>query len=428
MPKKIYDIKPPKVARKSEKVTKESLGDIKIKRKPTVRHKKESRNHSIFWPVFIAILVVVIAVGIFLFFKLQKAEITIWPKVDTLSFQQTITAEKTIDTMDAVKAVVPAQYFEASKTESQDFPATGSASDGGKANGTITIYNKYSPVMPFTFKTGTHFMSDSGKLFVALQKISIPAAKKSGSKIIPGSVQVKVQAVEAGDGYNISASNFSIPGLKGTAYYYGVYATSTEAMTGGYTGKVKKVTDDDIQGAKDVLTKKTTEDVIVDLKGKISSDYVLLDNAISSTVTDASTKIKVGAVADNFSYNATVKATALVFKKSDLDGYAKQYILSQIPEGKVLLDKSYKIDYSATSVDISGGKATLVLNFSSGIYQSIDTNSLALSLLGKDKDQINGTINENIGEQVSKTQVKLWPFWATKAPKNQKVVTVELKF
>ena len=100
-------------------------------------------------------------------------------------------------------------------------------------------------------------MSDSGKLFVALQKIVIPAAKKSGSKITPGSVQINVQAVEGGTDYNIAPSNFSVPGLKGTAYYYSIYATSTAAMTGGYTGKVKKVTDDDIQGAKDVLTKKT---------------------------------------------------------------------------------------------------------------------------------------------------------------------------
>ena len=66
---------------------------------------------------------------------------------------------------------------------------------------------------------------------------------------MPGSVHVSVQAVESGDGYNIAPSNFSIPGLKGTPSYYSIYATSTDAMSGGYTGKVKKVTDDDIQQA-----------------------------------------------------------------------------------------------------------------------------------------------------------------------------------
>jgi preprotein translocase subunit YajC len=32
-------------------------------------------------------------------------------------------------------------------------------------------------------------------------------------------------------------------------------------MAGGYTGKVKKVTDDDIQIAKEILTKKTTKNM-----------------------------------------------------------------------------------------------------------------------------------------------------------------------
>jgi len=44
-------------------------------------------------------------------------------------------------------------------------------------------------------------------------------------------------------------------------------------MTGGYTGDVKKVTDDDIQGAQDVLTKKQ-QLMRWRFKNQISSDYV----------------------------------------------------------------------------------------------------------------------------------------------------------
>ena len=426
---KIYDIQPPKTVKKAEKELKEPVAIKRIKRTEPVhqsRYKKEKR--PVWVPVSICALIVVFVVGVYLFIKLPKADIIIWPKVETLSFKQTITADKSVDSVDTVKSIIPAKFLQVTKTGSQDFPATGNASNEGYASGTITIYNKFDPVSPFTFKAGTRFISDSGKLFVASQKIVIPAAKKSGSKITPGSISVKIQAVEGGDVYNIAPSNFSVPGLKGTAYYYSIYATSTSPMTGGYAGKVKKVTDDDIQGAKDVLTKKTTSDATAALKSQVSSDYVLLDNSILSTATSASTKTKVGTTADNFNYQVTVSASALAFAKADLDQFAKDYVVSQIPEGKTLLDNSSKIDYSAGLVDVSGGKAVLNLDFSSGVYQNVDKNSLSLSMLGENYSQIEQTINSTLGDNVSRKQIKFWPFWVTSAPRNQKAVTVELKF
>jgi len=425
MPKKIYDIKPPKIVHKAGKNSEESLVSIKEK-KHQGRRKKE--NRSVQLPISIGILIVILITCVYLFFKLPKADIIIWPKIDTLSFQQTITADKSVNSVDITKNVIPAQYFQAVKTNSQDFPATGSAANTGNASGAITIYNKYDPPTQFTLKAGTHFMSDSGKLFVALQKIVIPAAKKSGNKITPGSVQINVQAVEGGSDYNIAPANFSIPGLKGTPSYYSIYATSAVAMTGGYSGNVKKVTDDDIQGARDVLTKKTTSDAIAALKSQISSDYILLDNAVLSSITSASTQTKSGTVAENFNYQATVTASALAFKKSDLDQFARNYIISQMPQGKTLLDNSFKTDYSASTVDVAGGKATINLDFSSGIYQNIDKNSMTLSMLGENANQIEETINKSFGDQVSKIKINFWPFWVVSAPNNQNVVNIELKF
>lgn len=432
MAKKIYDIKPPKVARKSAKKIKEFLVEEKVEapkvQQQVVKQQQKREGRPVWVPISIGCAVVLLIVCIYLFFKLPKAEIAIWPKVDVLSFEQKVTADKSAELIDSEKIVIPAKSFQTTKTESQDFPATGNASDEGVASGTITVYNKYDPPTAVTLKTGTHFLSDSGKLFVATQKIVIPSGTKSGSKIIPGSVKVKIQAVEGGDSYNIAPSNFSIPGLKGTSSYYSVYASSTEAMSGGYAGKVKKVTADDITQAKDVMTKKATESAIADLKAQIPADYIILDEAVISSVTDTSTKTKSGTVADNFTYQATVKSSALAFKKSDLESLVKNYVVSQIPEGKVLLDNSLKIDYTAGTVDMSDGKLTLNVNFSSGAYKSVDKNSLALSFIGENANQITQTIDNALGDQVSKTSIKFWPFWVTSAPSNQKAVNVELKF
>lgn len=426
MAKKIYDIKPPKTAKKTKDDIKPFVAAGKKKASKDSCQRKEKKFPLKNVLMGAGVLVAVIAV--YLFFKLPKADIQIWPKTDVLSYQQTITADKTASLNDLTNNVIPAQYLEEEKEESQEFPATGSASNEGKATGTIKIYNKYDPPSPITLKSGTHFLSDSGKYFVTLQKIVIPAGKKQAGKITPGSIEVKVEAAESGPGYNIKVAKFSVPKLSGTAYYYSIYAESSSDMAGGYTGKIKKVTDDDIQQAKDVLTKKLLDDAQNSLKGNISSDYILTDGAISGETVSSSSSVKPGTVAETFGYKAKVKARTLIFKKSDLDKFAKDYIISQMPDLKTLLEKSYAISYTPESIDITGGKMVLSIDFSSKIYRNIDKNFLVSSFRGMTASQINNSINSNFGEQVSKVKINFWPFWVVKAPRNQKVINVELKF
>ena len=430
MARKIYDIKPPKVTKKAEKDVKDFLKiqtSSGSRRGAVSRQEPQRKKQSIRQPIAIGVVVVVLFVCGYLFFKLPKADITIWPKVEVLSFNQTITADKSTDAINLENSAIPAKYFEVTKTNSEDFPATGNASNEGRATGSIVVYNKSDPVKPLTFKEGTHFMSDSGKIFITYQKVVVPAGKKSGSKITPGSVQINVEAVEGGNDYNIPPSNFSIPGLKGTSYYYTVYATSSADMSGGYAGKVKKITADDIQTAKDTLSQRTKSDVVADLRNEIPDDYIVLDSAVFSEIISASTEAKVGTVVDNFNYQVVAKSSTLAFKKADIDEFAKKYIISQMPEGRTLV-KNPEITYSTGLVDVSEGRATLNLDFSSGTYQSIDKNSTGLSLLGKNISQIEQTINSSMGENVSKVDVKFWPFWVKAAPKSQKAVNIEIKF
>jgi len=441
VPKKIYDINPPKGVKKTRKTTKPSkvkLSVVKQKepiiyeepvsyREPISRRESPKNERSVRQPILVGVAVIVLIAGVYLFFKLPKASITIWPKVEVLSFAQTITADKSVDVVNSSNNTIPAKYFEVVKTNSEDFPATGNASNEGRAKGTIVIFNKSDPVKSLTFKEGTHFMSDSGKLFVTYQKVVVPAGKKSGSKITPGSVQINVEAVEGGSDYNIAPSNFSVPGLKGTSYYYSVYATSSADMSGGYAGKVKKVTADDIQSAKDTLTQKTKLDAVSDLRNEIPADYIVLDSAIFSEVTNASTKVETGTVVDNFNYQVAVKASTLAFKKADIDEFAKKYITAQTAEGKSLVDNP-EITYSTGLVDVSGGKATINLDFGASVYSSIDKNAISRSLLGKNTSQIEQTLNSSMGEDLSKVDIKFWPFWVKSTPKNQKAVNIEIKF
>jgi hypothetical protein len=421
MAKKVYDVKPPRVAKKTERDIKDFLNTDK-KKKPVARAIRNKQEKSFSWKIFLVIIfgIFVLLCG-FLYFKLQKVTVEIWPNVETLSYTETILADKSAQIVNLEDSIIPAKYVEIESTDNQEFLATGNASNEGKATGKITIYNKTTAI---TLKSGTHFLSDSGKYFVTLAKVSIPG----GTKSKPGSVEVKVEAAEGGEGYNIGPANFSVPKLSGTTYYYSVYAVSTEAMNGGYTGDVKKVTDEDITNAKDDLVKKISAKALEDLKNQLGEEYILLDDAISYTTVNSESNTKAGTVVDKFTYTGTVKATGLAFKKSYLDEFVKGYIVSQMSADSTILDGSYKIEYTLKTIDIDSGIMKIDVDFSAGVYKTINKNSLSILLTGKNSSQISEIVNSNLEESVSRVNIDFWPFWVKKSPKSQKGVNIELKF
>ncbi len=418
MPKKIYDIKPPKLVKK-RKIASKVVPVVKIESKPSTPERR--------FPLIELMMgggVVVLLLGIYFFNTLPKADIQIWPKIDTISFQEKITASKKFNTVDIAKKIIPAMYVEESKEATQNFPASGSASNDGKATGTIKIYNKISPSSPLSLKVGTHFLSDSGKYFVTLDKVMVPAM--SGKTA--GSISVKVQAEESGPAYNIGASKFSVPKLSGTSYYYSIWAESTSAMEGGYTGDVKKVTNADIANAKEVLTKKVLADAEVALRSKISADYILLDNAITKNVVGATASVKADSIADNFNETAKVRVSALVFKKSDITSFVKSDLLAQLPEGKEYLEKSLDVQYSAEAVDMAGGTESLVIKVSFGTYLDIQKNEVVEFSSRLSASQIKQMIDQKYGGAVTRSEISFWPFWVHKAPSNKDRINIGFNF
>jgi len=423
MAKKIFDIVPPKPGRNVENTVKDFTKDIKKKKPATeVFYKKERR-----FPlkgVLVGAAVLIILLCVYGYIKLPKADVRIWPKMETVNLSEKITADTLVKIVDIDSNSIPAQYMEIEKEAEREFPATGIAAQDGKATGTITIYNKISPAGPFTLIKGTHFLSDSGKYFVTLDKVVIPAAKNK----VPGSVNVKVQAEQPGEDYNIKASKFSIPKLNGSPYYYSIYGESSNPMEGGYTGKVKQVTSNDIESAKDVVVKSLLTDAQSALKSSVSEGQILLDGVIETKVIDTRADKKTGQVTDTFKEYVKVKAYAIAFKKQDMEEFVKSRISSGMPDGVSILEKSMVINHDLESFDTQKGTVVLSLNASAKTYSNIDTDSLVGLFAMKSADQIKQIVDQMHEGQISQLKVNFWPFWVTKAPSNTKRIKVDLNF
>ena len=426
--KKVYDILPPNVANKLENTIK-SIDEGEKKKKEKINYKKpvvsvDKKRRFPLWEIFVGGFVIIILICVYFYNTLPEVNIQIWPKLETLTLQESITADKLVGEVDLQKKVIPAKYIEIQKDGSQEFPATGSASNDGKALGVIRVYNKVNPSTPLVLKTGTHFLSDSGKYFVTLEKITIPGMQKGAA----GFIDVKVQAEESGTEYNIKPSKFSVPKLSGTLYYYGIFGESNSDMKGGYTGNVKKVTKSDISNAKDVLTKSLLSQARSSLGDNFSFEYIILDEAILDNIISFNSSAKEGTVADNFTESATVKVLAIGFKKQDADKFVNDGIFSQLQNNRKILEKSVDNKYSANSADIKGGKLVLSINSTSKNYQSVDLNSIIDLLPKKSADKIGAIFEEKFGSNISELKVNFWPFWVKTAPNNKNRIKVDLNF
>lgn len=437
MAKKIYDIMPPKVAQKLQAAVKNLEKAPKRRRAPKkspavlavekLQQKAPISLQKRGFPkkeVLIGGGVVALLLAVYLYGGLARATVEISPVTQTLSFQEKISVDTSYENVNLLKKIIPARLLVEEKQGSQEFPATGSASNDGKATGTIKVYNKVSPATPITLKAGTHFLSDSGKYFISLDRIIIPAMKKSTA----GSIDVRVQAEESGTEYNIGASKFSVPKLSGTAYYYSIWAESKSAMTGGYTGSVKKVTRDDIAVAKNVLTQKLLEDAEILLRQKIGPNEVMLDGAISKITVSATADAKEGAAVNTFRESAAVKVSALVFKKEDLQKFAKLDAESKLVEGDVLREESLEASYNSDTIDMQAGILKMNLKVSAVSYQFIDGPALADSLTAKTSNQMQAVVGSQYGAKISAVNIRFWPFWVSKSPKDKHKIKIELIF
>lgn len=369
---------------------------------------------ALWWPI-ITILALIGIGGASYFLIKPKAEIDIWPvktpleaKTQVIVGTDIVVEEKTLDC-----------------PFSQEFSATGVKASNSKASGTIRVYNAYA-TSPQTLIATTRFVSDGGKLFRTPQKIVIPAAHYEGGKLIPGEVDAFVEAGEPGDDYNIGPSTFSLPALAGTPRYTAFYAKSFQSMKGGSKSETTQVTRADLDNAQKTLTATSLENCQKSLESSLSLEkYVVLPEALGSAVVELNPLAKEGQAVQNFVFQMKIKATGLVFKKQDLESFARTYLLTQVPEGKNLAQNSVAVSYLLKTVDLERKKITLNVEMSGQIYPTIDENRIKEVVKNQRPDEMTASLRQF--SEIAEFQARLWPFWASRAPLETTGITVKLR-
>jgi hypothetical protein len=202
-------------------------------------------------PRGIAALVVTVAVALAgllaVVVVLPSATITITPRTTTVGpVEVEVRADPAVSEVDVAAGVVPAQRPEIPLSASGSFEATGKKVDETKAAGTVTFTSK-DPTRTNRIPAGSVVSTSAGIGFRTLAAVTVPKAKIEGLTIIPGRINVRVDAVKAGPEGNVSANAITVvPAGQDPVLTAVTNAAPTE---GGTRTETIRVTADDVDAA-----------------------------------------------------------------------------------------------------------------------------------------------------------------------------------
>lgn len=267
----------------------------------------------------IVISLIFSATFIFPTFVFPKFSIMIYPKIETKDIGKIdLTLDTSITAGDIAGKKMPGLAITVEKTLSQEYEATGKKFVQNKARGTVTLYNAFDS-NPQRLVVNTRLEEASGKIFHLTSAVTIPGAKVDGGRVVPTSVKVDVIADQAGDSYNISPTEFRIPGFRGTAKYDGFTAKSEVAFSGGFVGESKIATSNDITKGSEELTKRMIDALRSELDQKIpaNADFVAPPGGRETAITSIVSP-RPGDPGDRFTIIVQGKGRLLALKISDL--------------------------------------------------------------------------------------------------------------
>lgn len=310
-----------------------------------------------------------------------------------------------------------------SAEKSVTVPASGEQQVERKASGTIIVYNDASTQAQTLIAT-TRFEAANGKVYRIKDGIRIPGKKTVSGQSVPGSIEVMVYADEAGETYNQGLTDFTVPGLKGDARYKTIYARSKTEMTGGFIGKAKVVSEENLAKAKADLKLALDAQLMDEARAQAPADFVLIPELSTISYEDLPQTD-----AGNGDANVGMRSNlnALMFKKTDLSKHLASKKTTLTSEDVVVLEPLESLTFaffgSAPEDLLSSDQMSFEVTGDSAIVWKTDENALRADLLGRKKGDVQSVLGNY--PSIAKADVIIRPFWKRSFPDQISDITVK---
>jgi hypothetical protein len=355
----------------------------------------------------------VVLLGVVLYFAVSEAQVKLSARRERTSttFVATIREIPEAGTPSANGLIFPGHIIKKTAEISRIFESSKSRTSDEKASGKVTIINNFSKPQPLV-KT-TRLLSKEGVLFRLKESVTVPAK---------GKVEASVEADQPGKVGEIGPTRFTVPGL-----WVGlqdlIYAESSVPMSGGVR-EVRIVTKDDLESAKTILEDELTKEAIGEVEKAGEAKPALTFTEITKSVSSE----KEGVEKDSFEYSLRLDGYGIFFDKSKLLEEATKQLKAGLtsPDRIIANIEEKTFTYFLDEYRANKGEATVKVYLEG--ESAISPSSPVLA-----KEKIAGLSRKSAEDyfkslpELSKADVKIYPFWVGNIPSNLEQITIEVK-
>ncbi len=364
-------------------------------------------------------LIALIVFVVLAFKVLPKATITVKTSSLPLSANFTLTTSDSAKSLDEAKGIIPASLKASDQSFNETVPATGQQNTGNKATGTVSLANCTNSTVTVPKGTG---VSQGGLTYITQASVSLDSGnfdshgncKTTGGHI--GSTDVTAQ--QGGAKYNTSLSGANVAGYSGV--------TASGSVSGGTDNIQTVVSQSDIDTAKGKITSADTDKFTKQFEQQLGSQgYYILTSTLKLSDPATTPNPAVGQPASNVSVAIKITYSVLVIKNDDLKKAITDELNSQMDKSKQQIGTDNVLSGATVTVQdqSSPTAATLNISESTTAVPILDVNKIKQQAVGQKAGNIEATITNIPG--VQGVNVKMSPFWVTKAPKASKITVVQ---
>ena len=313
--------------------------------------------------------------------------------------------------------------------ETSEVPATGEKALTAKAKGQIIIYNTQTTVQRLI--KNTRFQSPLGKIYRIADSVDIPKAKApsgTSGKLVPGSIEATIYADEAGPDYNSEATDFTVPGLKGSPVFEKVYARGKGPITGGASGTIKSVSDLDMKNAGEALRIQLETKLRAKARGDLALSQISFDEGIVVELKQPTLSKAAASSADRAVVSLSGVLSMVTFDRQALTAAIVKNSVQSYRGEVVTIPNIESLDFRilgpATPLLWDAEKLDFSLKGVPNLVWSINESDIKKALLGAPKQSFNAIMAQFPTIELARATIS--PAWKRSFPKNEADITIQV--
>lgn len=359
------------------------------------------------YKVFLALspLFLVLLVGFVLFYF--KTNVSLGLRSEEFTKNVGITVDNNARKTNLENSIIPGDIQEKENEQEKTFTATGKKNIGGKATGTITVYNRYDS-NSHSYPSLAKF-TGGGKTFLANSGFTVPGASVMGGSVSSGKIDVAITAEEAGDSYNLGSTDFALEGAPSQ-----ISGHNSQSFAGGFTKDITVVSNDDINKAKDDLVRDLSDKNHQELIKK-ADGQVIIESTIKDETAAFSTDKKADEETNEFKASAKVKSSAFSFYENNYRELIAYLLQKEVPSGKELVPTSSdEMSITKKESDFNQGTMKIAGLVKTHLAPKIDQSALKKAIKGKNAQEAELILKQN--NDIETVEFQPRPSWWNRLP------------